>query len=76
MESPEKVATPLTALMVVTPPSAPAEGLFPIATVTGPLNTVARAPSSLSTRTTGCVVNGWPARPQPGWVLNERMAGT
>src|SRR5436853_7520401 len=70
MLSPEKVATPATAAMVLVPDKVPVLGFVPIATVMLPVNPVAVLPSPSWAVTSTAGVIAAPAAVVVGWTEN------
>src|SRR5207253_1599001 len=74
IESPENVATPLTAATVAVPDSLPPPGLAPIATVMLPVNPVAVLPCPSSAVTWTAGVNTAPDVALDGCAVNTSCA--
>jgi hypothetical protein len=71
----ENVATPLTGVAVNVPASVPADGLVPIAIVTGFVAVVTTLPCASSTLTATAGVMELPAATLLGCVVNANLAG-
>ena len=70
-----KLATPETAAWVSVPLNTPPGPAFvPIPTVTVDVFVATVAPKMSCTVTTGCVAQGVPAGPPPGWVVKASFA--
>ncbi len=74
IESPEKVATPFTALTVAVPERMPDPAFVPMAIVTEAVEAVTVFPFESCTVTTGWVPNAEPAvLGLEGWVVKARL---